>query len=760
MSAAIRPQYWCGKERRREQIRLSDLNGIDFLEVGDDPRELTVHFLQPLEPPAASAPPAPLTPEDVVVSGSADGQDVAVLDVRTDGRRLVVTLAGVGGAVAHELTIITPGTDGGVPAWLDTRLATAAFRFDAGCPTTADCAEAEEFPHAPGAQPVLDYLAKDYESFRALMLGRMATTVPDWTERHPADAMVALVETLAYLADHLSWTQDAVATEAHLGTARRRSSVRRHARLLDYRMSDGAGARTFLHLTATELPTGPTSVPVPAGTAVSPPGGTPVFETLHPITARSGNNEITLHTWSDDECRLPRGATHATLVAGTGTELAAGDLLLLEELATAAAPGDPEHRAVVRLTQVREETDRLDGTAVLEVAWDDRDALREAITVRVEGAVTAVARGNIALADHGALRPAAGLVEEVPAPPGPWRPLLPEGPLARRAPADPTAPATALLAVDPADTLPEVTLVHGTTTWTPVPDLLGAGPSDPVFVVETEDDGTARIRFGDDEYGRRPAPGTDFAVRLRVGCGLAGNLAPDAVDRLLPSLDGIDGVRNVVAATGGADPEPVERVRALAPAAFRTQARAVTTADYATVAAAVPGVQHAGATLRWTGSWYAAHVTVDRAGGRPLTEGDLRRDVLRALDRARTAGVDVAVREPVRVPVELSLDVCLDAGVDAGRAERELRRRLGSGLLAGGRRALFHPDALTLGQPVYLSAVHAAALEVAGVRFVRVVRFQRPDGNPADTLERGVLAAAPLEVLELGHLSLTLRGER
>jgi hypothetical protein len=46
---------------------------------------------------------------------------------------------------------------------------------------------------------------------------------------------VALVETLAYVGDHLSYTQDAVATEAYLGTARRRTSLRRHARLLDYR---------------------------------------------------------------------------------------------------------------------------------------------------------------------------------------------------------------------------------------------------------------------------------------------------------------------------------------------------------------------------------------------------------------------------------------------------------------------------------------------------------------------------------------------
>ena len=50
-----------------------------------------------------------------------------------------------------------------------------------------------------------------------------------------------LVEALAYTADQLSYQQDAVATEAYLGTARRRVSIRRHARLMDYfARSEGA----------------------------------------------------------------------------------------------------------------------------------------------------------------------------------------------------------------------------------------------------------------------------------------------------------------------------------------------------------------------------------------------------------------------------------------------------------------------------------------------------------------------------------------
>ena len=80
------------------------------------------------------------------------------------------------------------------------------------------------------------------------MLDRLALLVPDWRERNAADVGIALVELLAYVGDHLSYQQDAVATEAYLGTARRRVSSRRHARLVDYLMHDGCNARAWVHV--------------------------------------------------------------------------------------------------------------------------------------------------------------------------------------------------------------------------------------------------------------------------------------------------------------------------------------------------------------------------------------------------------------------------------------------------------------------------------------------------------------------------------
>ncbi|MBO0201253.1 hypothetical protein, partial [Vibrio alginolyticus] len=76
------------------------------------------------------------------------------------------------------------------------------------------------------AEPALDYLAKDYQSFRRLMVDLIAERNPHWQERLPADLGMTLVELLAYAADYLSYYQDAgPGTESYLDTCRHRISA-------------------------------------------------------------------------------------------------------------------------------------------------------------------------------------------------------------------------------------------------------------------------------------------------------------------------------------------------------------------------------------------------------------------------------------------------------------------------------------------------------------------------------------------------------
>ena len=118
-------------------------------------------------------------------------------------------------------------------------------------------------------------------------------------------------------------------------------------------------------------------------------------------------------------------------------------------------------------------------------------------------------------------------------------------------------------------------------------------------------------------------------------------------------------VRNPKPAEGGIDPETATEVRAYAPAAFRTQERAVTEADYAEVTERHPGVQRATATFRWTGSWYTVFITVDRIGGLPV-DADFEESIRQHVERYRMAGHDLEVDGPRYVSLEIEMHVCAE----------------------------------------------------------------------------------------------------
>src|SRR6185503_2132183 len=98
----------------------------------------------------------------------------------------------------------------------------------------------------PDLQVVIDYLAKDYSSFRQALLDFIPTRLPDWTERSEADIGMMLLELFAATADTLSYMQDRVGNEAFLGSATQRRSVAGHLALIGYEMDEGAAAHTWL----------------------------------------------------------------------------------------------------------------------------------------------------------------------------------------------------------------------------------------------------------------------------------------------------------------------------------------------------------------------------------------------------------------------------------------------------------------------------------------------------------------------------------
>ena len=432
---------------RRAKVREHHLGGVDGVEVREGGRRLLVFFF--------ARAPHHIRPHNIRIDAPVGARAVRAVDVRRAAEEdpeledhLVVELDHRGSIGPYRLRLVEIAPDG-LPGTrtlrgIDPGYDGAVFEFDVDAPLPP-------VGGAPPGAPVHDYdvsyLLRDYEGFRQLMLDRLAVTMPGWTERHVPDPWVTLVELLAYVGDDLSYFEDAVATEAYLQTARRRVSVRRHARLVDYRLHEGCGARAWIAVTVTAPVTlAPSRIRfaavgalldarpplldetvVPATKLAALPQYTPLPARLRStareaeIALRPEHNAIELWSWGEPDSRLLAGATSADLVDGAASgarslRLQVGDVLILEQTGDphtqGRGPADPTHRQAVRLTEVRRTVDALYGQPLVEARWSSEDALEFELAVRAGGHSVARATGNVVLAGHGVL-----VQEEVPAVP-------------------------------------------------------------------------------------------------------------------------------------------------------------------------------------------------------------------------------------------------------------------------------------------------------------------------------------------------------
>ena len=276
-------------------------------------------------------------------------------------------------------------------------------------------------------------------------------------------------------------------------------------------------------------------------------------------------------------------------------------------------------------------------------------------------------------------------------------------------------------------------------------DLLSNSESDMVVVPEIERDNTVFLRFGDGQYGMASNAATSFAACYRVGNGTAGNIGHDTLGHVVTKLLGIDAIRNPLAATGGRDPETMEHIRQLAPFAFRSQLRAVTEDDYGVMAQLDPAIREARGTLRWTGSWYTAFVSLEAAAGDVLPAG-LVTVTKQRLNLYRMAGVDLEVEGAVIVGLRIELDVCAAADHFQSDVRDAVMRVFTTGDLCSGQRGLLNPDNFSFGQTVYTSPLIAAAQAVDGVAAVTLTIFQRMDDPTLNAASEGFLTMHRLEI--------------
>ncbi|MCX4245556.1 baseplate J/gp47 family protein [Paraliomyxa miuraensis] len=266
---------------RRQDDRFT---GIDFVQVVDkcDQARLRVFFLtdpRTLATPfedvgAATVDPIPVEASRVrIYSPRGEAPDVQLapatdapeglrwIDDDATGRRVLeVTVAEPGTFTDYRLNI--------ADARIDRVFNDARFSFKAGCESRFDCATPlQECTPEPLVDYPVDYLARDFVSFRNALLDFAAQRYPGWQLPREADLGMVVLEILAATGDELSYLQERLWREAGFEDATERRTLRRKARLVDHEIHDGRAATTSLELTVSSTTTVAAGSPVWVRTA-------------------------------------------------------------------------------------------------------------------------------------------------------------------------------------------------------------------------------------------------------------------------------------------------------------------------------------------------------------------------------------------------------------------------------------------------------------------------------------------------------------
>jgi hypothetical protein len=779
---------------------LGTLNGIDFglmqLDASIPPAfgvlELHLYNDQHLDDLVTAANTSaamwslvPIVGGERLPAGPASGQVKVTKLVHAAPQVLQVTIAPVGDYSSYTLTIQQSG--------FDPIFSQFVFRFRPGC-FNADCTPLVSYPPR-AVEPAIDYLAKDYDSFRHVLISAMTQRLPAWQPTSEAAFDVVLLDLFSAAADELSNYQDRVMQEAYWSTAQKRISMRRQARLMDYFIHEGNQASTVLAL---DFP-GTASYTVPAVQKAWTGPDPRLSSTVWFVTAAdrfvSGLfSSVPLYTWSDAIPALAAGATEADLAFSSvadATEavnlIASGQIsrLLVQEWLNPATglPADRnlEKRQLLALTGAQLLIDPLTSDPVVRVTWRQQDALRfnYCFVVSVNGVRVvnvSLFHGNLLDVVQGrptqfryvppgtALTPGiynfdmnpAGAAEcrLPPAFPVLWKKTTPGG-------------------LEPSVSTVQVTVTDasGTTEWTEQTDLVHSnGTTDHHFVVETDELQRTLVRFGEDTNGVALPEDATVTCFWLTGLGPDGNIGQDALINFdstgMPDI-ALGSCWNPFDVTDGLAPETANVIRRRVPEAFLyKQSRAVTLADYVARALEMPGVSNAAAFHMWTGSWRTVRVVVDPEGTTTLSE-PLRAAVEQHLDAVHLIGEDVEVRGPKYVPLLVDVAVCIASDYWIDDVAPVIERAFSNSYTPDGQQAFFNPDRWTFGQALYTSEIEGVLAKIEGLEHVISIRMTRWWNQSVRSDE--VLTVAPEEIvlvtndpsrIELGRITFTYQGGR
>lgn len=252
--------------------------------------------------------------------------------------------------------------------------------------------------------------------------------------------------------------------------------------------------------------------------------------------------------------------------------------------------------------------------------------------------------------------------------------------------------------------------------WDEVRTFFGTTPEDQVYIVRHDEDGKTTVMFGDGENGARlPSGEGNVKANYRHGAGEAA--PPDnSITQMIKPITDITTISNYLSAYGGSNAESAENIRENAPASalLFSPKRAVSIADFQTVASEVTGVQ--AATARWV--W-------DDQRQRPVVKlwymGDSQ--LLETVTDALLNAVDPATPIQVLVADSAEVSLTIEIIIDSRYVPSDVSALVSDALL--GEKGTLLPEMLGIGQPLFRSEIAAMVHSVDGVIGIKAILWEQ-----------------------------------
>ena len=660
------------------------------------------------------------------------------------------------------------------------------FKFRPGCVNT-NCAPLSAY-EAADDEPLIDYLAKDFHSFKHLLINAMRERVPGWEPTSEADLDQVIIDLIAADAEELSDYQDRVMNEAYLSRARKRVSLARHARLMDYHIHQGNQASTWLALKVTSDSSLASRFGVWTGESWDDDQAVIFashYDDENTQTFATVLNELQLYTWGHSVTALEAGATEGDVIEPHGDDNESGGKIMSQAEAetlrdifrgtdvthllieqklnpdTGTANGlDKTARQVVALLDgdVAAEAleDPIESRWFVRVHWDESDRLTRRFCFvtqcpnqPAEPRVT-MFHANLLKVTHGRPHRTYFYAEDEPLDADDdsefervdYRHYEQVGneQILRTVDEDSEESLPVLCRIPHKYVAYQNTPTGGeeraVTTielgvygslWREQADLIESESGESHFVAETDELGWTIARFGNNINGSALLTGAEVTCAYQVGRGSDGNVGADSLtgfDNSNSGFPAVETVWNPLDVTDGLDPEPPEEIIRRAPQAYR--ARQLRAVTLSDYATRAEEIDSVSHAYA-SYAWTGSWRTVGVAID--LKAGyswEEQSDSIKSyLDAVRLIGEDLEVREGQYVALDLYLKACAHADYWPEDLTHALEVEFSDTYTAEGRPGFFHPDEWTFGQSLYASQVIGRALTVAGIERVLLLSMRR-----------------------------------